>query len=225
MLFAVRPLLPVKSRLIQDVNSKYRQNLLYPPSNTTGGNHCHGNDLASPASSPARLPLDPFTGQNGQEVERIIKVLKNVLPEWDLCFLSSIPSSPQIMSNRGAYLPWYIKPLPANIRTEDLARLTSKEIFKLPPLEAVQSIFQSYIRWVHPMCPVLDVRACLEAIFKPSSHKKISLLLFYAIFLSASAWVKETHLQQLGFTCRISARRSLFEQTKVRLAKRRLFAV
>lgn len=116
-------------------------------------------------------------------------------------------------------LPYYIKPLPGSTSLNTIALLSSEGIFQVPPIEVVREYFKSYIRWMYPMCPVIDLRYCLEALVNPGSGKQISVLLFYSIMLAGAAFVDEADLHALGFESRIPARRMLFKRAQVCLAK------
>ena len=114
-----------------------------------------------------------------------------------------------------AGLPRFIKPLSPHLTLEDMDYLSHKGVFELPDARYRNEILHSYIQFVHPLLPLLDLEDFLGAMVETNPTAKLSLLLFYAVMCSGAAHVHIGYLQALGYESRKSARRAFFERARV----------
>ncbi|KAH8816531.1 hypothetical protein F5884DRAFT_226684 [Xylogone sp. PMI_703] len=183
--------------------SKYRRNEDRPPQR-----HVHGDE--------SDLSDEPFPSQHNKSRYNPLtdSTMQDILPGWDLDTLYSIAALPPVDKRPSDWLPPYIRPLPGHILDEDIMYLDMKGVFKIPSLAIVKKFLRSYILWVHPMCPIIDLHQLLSSILE-EDDQKISLLLFHAVGFAASAFVEMECLTSLGFKSRVEARRSLFQQARL----------
>ncbi|KAJ5217184.1 FarB, partial [Penicillium chermesinum] len=188
---------------------KYRQDHLQPlPRRDEPQNE-------EPEASALQPPRSESPVEESTNFDRIATATISGFPEWDINLLCSIPTpSPNSLSEESPPFPHYIKPLPGSTSLETLAILSSEGVFEFPPIDLVREYFKSYVRWMYPMCPVVDLNFCLEALTNPKSGKQISVLLFYAIMLAGAAFVDEAHYRALEFESRIAARRTFFARAQ-----------
>jgi hypothetical protein len=113
-------------------------------------------------------------------------------------------------------LPPYVRPLPPTIMAEDLGYLHKKGSLFIPVSRVRNAILRSYVEFVHPYMPILDLEGFLGAIADAGgSGRRISLLLIQAVLFAGSAFVDMHHLFAAGFSDRKAARRAFFHRTKV----------
>ncbi|KAH8696175.1 fungal-specific transcription factor domain-containing protein [Talaromyces proteolyticus] len=112
-------------------------------------------------------------------------------------------------------MPSYIKPFSSNFPSDDTQFLYSKGALTPPRSELRYALLESYINWIHPICPLLDLGHFLSALLSNGSEGQISLLLFHAVMFAGSAFVDMSYLQAAGFESRIAAREHLFIRTKL----------
>ncbi|KAJ5360472.1 hypothetical protein N7517_009663 [Penicillium concentricum] len=113
--------------------------------------------------------------------------------------------------------PRYVSELPTSLEVSDLDYLESKGAMCLPTAPFRKQLLKSYILWVHPQVPVLDLDGFLRSIAANDGKTRISLLLFHAVMFAASAFVDISHIQNEGYLSRQVARDVLFRRVKVRI--------
>lgn len=113
--------------------------------------------------------------------------------------------------------PRYVSELPTRLEMSDLDYLESKGALCLPTAPFRKQLLKSYILWVHPQVPVLDLDKFLHSIAANDGKTRISLLLFHAVMFAASAFVDISHIQEEGYMSRKVARDVLFRRVKVRI--------
>lgn len=64
----------------------------------------------------------------------------------------------------------------------------------------MHGILQSYVDFVHPFLPILDLNEFLQAILKNEPAHQLSLLVFQAVMFAGSAFVKMSSLKIQGFS-------------------------
>lgn len=91
-------------------------------------------------------------------------------------------------------LPRIFAPLPDHLNDTDILYLTTRSAFVLPSQVLQVALLQSYVEFVYPSMPILDLDEFLGTL-KTGKGKKISLLLFQAVILSAVEHVPERILR------------------------------
>lgn len=114
-------------------------------------------------------------------------------------------------------IPDYVSGLPNRLDLGDLEYLENKGALCLPTAQFRKELLRSYILWVHPQVPVLDLETFLRTIAVNDGDRSISLLLFHAVMFAASAFVDISHIHNEGYTSRKAARDVLFRRVKVRV--------
>lgn len=107
---------------------------------------------------------------------------------------------------------------PTRLDSEDLDYLECKGALWLPSARFRTELLKSYIEWVHPQVPVLDLDVFLCTIAENDSENSISLLLFHAAMFAASAFVDIVHIRNEGYASRKAAREVLFRRAKVTIS-------
>jgi hypothetical protein len=115
-------------------------------------------------------------------------------------------------------LPGYLKPLPQRMTSADVDYLWAKGALSLPELPVRNALFRSYLEFVHPYMPLIEVHELLEIVEEGTGVSgKISLLLFQAIMFAGTAFVDMEFLNSAGFSNRKVARKAFFQKARVRL--------
>jgi len=113
-------------------------------------------------------------------------------------------------------LPRYIRPLPATIAADDIEWLERKGTLIVPEIGLRNELLRSYVQYVHPYTPVLDLKDFLQPIERNDGTTQISLLLFQAVLFAATAYIDIRSLRELGYESRKAARKVFFHRAKVR---------
>ena len=173
--------------------------------------------LTQPLSGSMDL-ADGRTGRNNgrdgdvirQNEAAITSISSNFLPES----ASSTKASPRARNLASSPLPEYIAPAPTSLDIEDADFLSRKGALTVPKPELRDALIRSYIEFVHPLMPVLDLKEFLACI--GSGTGQVSLLLLQAVLFAGTSFVDIKQLRMLGFLTRKAARRAFFEKVKVR---------
>jgi hypothetical protein len=100
--------------------------------------------------------------------------------------------------------------------TRELEHLKIKGAFSIPSPDLRHHLLQSYLNFVHPRNPVLDIQDLL-AMEGGGGAGGASLLLFQTVMLGGSLFVDLEHLTKAGYTTRRSARQVFYERARVNL--------
>ncbi|KAK0379352.1 fungal specific transcription factor domain-containing protein [Colletotrichum limetticola] len=113
-------------------------------------------------------------------------------------------------------LPAFVKPLPAKIAQEDVTYLHAKGALTLPALPLQNALLQSYVEYVHPYMPLLELYDFLAIInAQDGLCGQISLFLYQAVMFSATAFVDMKVLREAGYPTRKAARKAFFQKTRL----------
>ena len=127
-------------------------------------------------------------------------------------------SSPPKHNATGPKLPCYVQPVPCRWLHEDIAYLREKKALSIPSFEFRNALLRSYVEWVHPYCPVLDLDHFLSVIAHPEEPGgQVSLLVLHAVFFAGLAFVDGSYLIKAGYASRLMARKEFFTMAKVQL--------
>merc|ERR1712000_446007 len=86
----------------------------------------------------------------------------------------------------------------------------------LPSVGLQNALLQSYVEYVHPYMPLMDLHDFLDIVNQRDGlNGQTSLFLYHAIMFSASAFVDIKHLKEAGYTTRKAARKSFFQKTRL----------
>lgn len=118
---------------------------------------------------------------------------------------------PQILE---AQLPGFIMSFPRIMGRDELCYLKRKNALQIPQCRLRCEIFRSYLEFVHPYMPVIDVHQFLQAIYE-SGSQSVSLLLFQAVMFAGSAFVDLAYLRSAGYSSRLAARKAFYQRAKV----------
>lgn len=115
-------------------------------------------------------------------------------------------------------LPGYLNPLPGRMTSSDIDYLFSKSALSVPQQSVRNAILRSYVEYVHPSLPVIDLHDLLRIINdETGAMGKTSLLLLQAIMFAGAAFVDVEHLKAAGFVNRKVARKAFFQRARVSL--------
>ena len=113
-------------------------------------------------------------------------------------------------------LPEYLKPLPQRMTSVDIDYLFAKGALSLPDIPIRNALIRSYIEYVHPYMPLIEVHDVLQIINDgDGSSGRISLLLFQAIMFAGTAFVDMEYLRSAGYSNRKAARKAFFQKARV----------
>ncbi|KAK5726096.1 hypothetical protein LTR15_004288 [Elasticomyces elasticus] len=108
-----------------------------------------------------------------------------------------------------------LKPCPPNMDLEDLAYLKARGAMTVPAGKLLSELLASYVQFVHPYMPVVDLEDVMGAVYSGDDTKEISLMLFQAIMFAGAAFVDLELLKNEGYTNRRDARRKTFRKVKL----------
>jgi Fungal specific transcription factor domain len=115
-----------------------------------------------------------------------------------------------------ANLPYFIKPLPPRIGSDEAAYLEKKGVLTVPTIPLRNELLKAYIEFVHPYMPLLDLYEFVMIIESGSGVLgRISLILYQAVMFAGSAFVDMHHLHNAGYLTRKEARKDFFQKTRV----------
>jgi hypothetical protein len=112
-------------------------------------------------------------------------------------------------------LPSYIRPPHYNLRPDELDFLESRGALTIPDRPVRDELLFSFLHYVNPFLPVLDVQEFLSAI-EGESGSQVSLILLQAVMFAGTAFVDSQVLLDAGFKDRTTARAYFFQKVKAR---------
>ncbi|KAJ9602287.1 hypothetical protein H2200_013142 [Cladophialophora chaetospira] len=112
-------------------------------------------------------------------------------------------------------LPPYIRPSRPDIRQDDLEFLSRRGALSLPVGELRDQLIRSFVLYVYPFMPVVDLEDFMGAIDGNDASPKISLIVFQAVLFSATAFVDLPLLQEAGYENRRAARADYYQKVKL----------
>ncbi|KAI1614119.1 hypothetical protein EDD36DRAFT_216730 [Exophiala viscosa] len=111
-------------------------------------------------------------------------------------------------------LPPYITPLPEDLDHDILQLLRRRGALMLPSQGMIQELLRSFVCYMYPMLPLLDLGSFLGSI-DGTSRDTISLVLFQAVLFAGSTFADVGHLQNEGFQSHKDARKTFFDRVKL----------
>ena len=125
--------------------------------------------------------------------------------------------APNVGNTADELLPAYLQPFPSRIGPEELDLLQSKGAHLVPDFSFRNELLRSYLEYVHPSLPVLDLRDLFRRVEMNGRGSRVSLLLFQSVMFAGSAFAGEQHLLNAGFSDRKQVRRFFFQKIKVHI--------
>lgn len=130
----------------------------------------------------------------------------------DSHYFSPGPRFPAVVPN----IPYFIKPLPPRIGPDETAYLEKKGALTVPTTNLRNELLRSYIEFVHPYMPLIDLYDFLMIIESGNGAQgRISLILYQAVMFAGSAFIDMQHLYNAGYSSRKQARKDFFTKTRV----------
>lgn len=111
-------------------------------------------------------------------------------------------------------VPSFLKPPPSCLGEQDLDYLARKGALYVPEPELRDALIESYVYYIHPCYPILDLDT-LEDAMLDNSNNPFSLSVFQAIMFAGSSWVDVTLLRKLGYLSRWAARQAFYSRARV----------
>ncbi|APA07974.1 hypothetical protein SS1G_00398 [Sclerotinia sclerotiorum 1980 UF-70] len=112
-------------------------------------------------------------------------------------------------------LPAYINPLPSKMTSVDIEYLWAKSALLIPEPSLRNSLLQSFIEFIYPYMPLLELHKVLQIINDEGASGSMSLLLFQSIMFSGTAFVDMDSLKRAGYRTRKAARKAFFQRARV----------
>lgn len=112
-------------------------------------------------------------------------------------------------------LPSFITPIKSERCSQHSAFLHSQGAFDVLQEKLRNVIITSYVHFVHPQLPVVDIHELLQALATNGRDCKISILLLQAILLSGSSFVELEYLKEAGYESRMALRKELADRVRL----------
>ncbi|EXJ75372.1 uncharacterized protein A1O5_02068 [Cladophialophora psammophila CBS 110553] len=123
----------------------------------------------------------------------------------DDCFIP-----PGLQQEQAYGLPHYVHPLPPCIDAHGAQFLAHKGALTVPDASLRNELLRSYVQYVHPFMPILDLRQFLTPIARNDGSGQISLLTLQAVMFAGSTFVDLRFLQNHGYNDRREARKAFY---------------
>ncbi|KIW29249.1 uncharacterized protein PV07_05074 [Cladophialophora immunda] len=117
-------------------------------------------------------------------------------------------------------LPPFIKEVDSDLSPVDQEYLGRKGALSVPDTNTSQALLQCYLQLVHPAVPFLAISQINAIARSHDSHEavrekdKVSLLLWQAMLFTATAFVDDAVIHQMGFSTRAVARRVFYKRAR-----------
>jgi hypothetical protein len=108
----------------------------------------------------------------------------------------------------------YIKPLSEDLKPEDIEYLAKKGALTIPDDEFQRELIRTYLQYIHPLMPVLDLMAFLNPVTRRDGSV-VSLLIFQAVTFASVAFVDLEYLTVRGYSSRRAARSIFFDRVRL----------
>ncbi|KAH8821883.1 fungal-specific transcription factor domain-containing protein [Xylogone sp. PMI_703] len=112
-------------------------------------------------------------------------------------------------------LPYFVKSFPHHLTREDIEYLLRKGALTIPEPELRDALIRSFIEFVHPCLPVIDLESFQASIEDPEQNGTVSFPLFQAIMFAGAAWVDIKLLRKLGYLTRRAARKAFYLKARL----------
>lgn len=119
------------------------------------------------------------------------------------------------MDTQSQRLPGYILPPPPHFSADDIEYLARKGALTIPADAFRDKLLKSYVQFVHPFMPVLDLAEFLKTICQRESTNPISLLLFQAVMFAGITFVDIESLHEQGYHSRKEASKTFFRRASL----------
>jgi len=146
---------------------------------------------------------------------------------------SNLPLESKISITTAPALPQIFTPFPKHLHEADLAYLAARGAFILPSEKLQVLLLKSYMSFVHPNFPILELEEFLEVVNvgvtgsksgnkkgieggnEASTKQQVPLLLFQAVMFASMEYVGMKALREAGFKTREAAQRVFFARVRV----------
>lgn len=126
-----------------------------------------------------------------------------------------LDSSTSSVRSANGLLPDYIRGLPPRLQKEDVDYLMTKGALTIPDITLRNELLKSYLHYVHPYMPILEMEEFLQIIAANDGVHCLSLLLFQAVMFAGTAFVDVKYLKAAGYRTRKAARKLFFQRTRL----------
>ncbi|KAK4947681.1 hypothetical protein LTR10_013627 [Elasticomyces elasticus] len=147
------------------------------------------------------------------EQEDEASTLESILPSFEK--LATPPTTPGVVAPSGNLLPAYIQPIPTTVPADDIEYLQRKGAFTMPDTNLRNQLLHSYVQFVHPFLPIIELEDFLTAIERNKSTNTVSLFLFQAVMFAGALHADITDPASYGYTTLKDMQRSLFNRLRL----------
>ncbi|KAF9248694.1 transcriptional regulator family: Fungal Specific TF [Penicillium roqueforti] len=102
-----------------------------------------------------------------------------------------------------------------NLSEESKSYLHLKGALRIVPVDLRNELLGAYIKYVHPLLPVIDLQWFLSSVMVEDESRFPSPLLHQAVMLAGSAFIEQEAAVKAGFSSRKALRRTLFGRAKL----------
>lgn len=121
----------------------------------------------------------------------------------------------EIFRNNNYGCPNFISPIKSTKCAQHSMFLHYQGAFDVLEEKLRNAVITSYIHFVHPQIPVVDIHELLQALATNGRDGKVSILLLQCILLSGCTFVEIEYVTQAGFESRMSLRRQLADRARL----------
>lgn len=109
-----------------------------------------------------------------------------------------------------------------DVSQESEEYLQLKGALRIVPIELRNKLLGAYIKYVHPLLPIIDLQWFLLNVMVEDETRFVSPLLYQAVMLAGSAFIEQETAISAGFSSRKALRRTLFGRAKVSLSEKNM---
>ncbi|CAI7601194.1 unnamed protein product [Penicillium bialowiezense] len=102
-----------------------------------------------------------------------------------------------------------------NVSQETEEYLHLKGALRIVPIELRNQLIGGYIKYVHPLLPIIDLQSFLLDVMVEDESQFASPLLHQSVMLAGSAFIEQDDAIKAGFSSRKALRRTLFGRAKI----------
>lgn len=196
----------------------------------------HSEESASPPTTAAGVDRISQTytnegpesgGQTNYIENHFSDFTSGLLKDGDASYRTGVPS-PTLSASR-LYLPgdWqsprigdiilpnFISPIKPGRCHQHSGYLKSQQALDFPPVTLRNALITSYVQYVYPQLPCVDIHHMLQAIATDGKAARVSILLLQAVLLAGSAHVEKEYLLEAGYQNRTELRQDLSDRVRL----------
>ncbi|CAG8368956.1 unnamed protein product [Penicillium salamii] len=179
--------------------------------NASGGNQGPFADLIASGSKPISDQPHMSSTRNVPQtypLDSYLTTINELLsPQTPDMILGECNQPPELRRTFKTRLP--------NVSPETEEYLNLKGALRMVPIELRNQLIGGYIKYVHPLLPIIDLQKFLSDVMLGDESQFESPLLHQSVMLAGSAFIEQEDAIKAGFSSRKALRRTLFGRAKI----------